>query len=77
MDTTRMQDLEEQALEARSRRQFEKLEEKIQKRQLLEGRLLEAEREFREEKSVRKELEEVRNEMNRRLTESTSTRLGA
>ena len=61
MDTTRMQDLEEQALEARSRRQFEKLEEKIQKRQLLEGRLLEAEREFREEKSVRKELEEVRN----------------
>ena len=48
--TLRMSELESQALEARSRRQFEKLEEKVEKRQYLEARLLEAERMFRDEK---------------------------
>ena len=71
----RMADLEVQALEARSRRQFDKLEEKVEKRQYLEARLLEAERMFREEKMARKEAEENFEETTRRLNDATNSRL--
>ena len=70
-----MADLEVQALEARSRRQFDKLEEKVEKRQYLEARLLEAERMFREEKLARKEAEENFEETTRRLNDATNSRL--
>ena len=73
--TNRMADLEVQALEARSRRQFDKLEEKVEKRQYLEARLLEAERMFREEKLARKEAEENFEETTRRLNDATNSRL--
>ncbi|MDB0053409.1 EF-hand domain-containing protein [bacterium] len=73
--TSRMSELEAQALEARSRRQFEKLEEKVEKRQYLEARLLEAERMFRDEKLARKEAEENYNEATRRLNDATNSRL--
>jgi hypothetical protein len=65
--TLRTSELESQALEARSRRQFEKLEEKVEKRQYLEARLLEAERMFRDEKMARKEAEENYDETTRRI----------
>ena len=70
-----MADLEVQALEARSRRQFDKLEEKVEKRQYLEARLLEAERMFREEKMARKEADENFEETTRRLNDATNSRL--
>ena len=70
-----MADLEVQALEARSRRQFDKLEEKVEKRQYLEARLLEAERMFREEKLARKEAEENFEETTRRLNDATNQEL--
>ena len=73
--TLRMSELESQALEARSRRQFEKLEEKVEKRQYLEARLLEAERMFRDEKMARKEAEENYDETTRRLNDATNSRL--
>ena len=73
--TSRMSELESQALEARSRRQFEKLEEKVEKRQYLEARLLEAERMFRDEKMARKEAEENYDETTRRLNDATNSRL--
>ena len=73
--TNRMADLEVQALEARSRRQFDKLEEKVEKRQYLEARLLEAERMFREEKMARKEADENFEETTRRLNDATNSRL--
>ena len=50
----RIAELEEKALEARSKRQYEKLEEKVQKRQMLEAKLLEAERSSRRRSPARK-----------------------
>ena len=68
---------EEKALAARSKRQFEKLEEKVAKRQALEAQLLEAERQFREEKVARKEAEENFDEVMKRLNDATNSRLKA
>ena len=75
--TKRIAELEEKALEARSKRQYEKLEEKVQKRQMLEAKLLEAERKFRDEKVARKEAEENFDEVQKRLNDATNSRLKA
>ena len=77
MRSRRIAELEEKALAARSKRQFEKLEEKVAKRQALEAQLLEAERQFREEKVARKEAEENFDEVMKRLNDATNSRLKA
>ena len=56
MRSRRIAELEEKALAARSKRQFEKLEEKVAKRQALEAQLLEAERQFREKRLLARRL---------------------
>jgi Ca2+-binding EF-hand superfamily protein len=73
----RIEELEVKALEVRSKRQYEQLEEQIRARQELESRLLESERQFREEKRVRKGAEEGKKQVLKRLNEATNNRLKA